>query len=84
MPLSHKNATVIAGFAVVVWLIHQVKPNLRSIHGLRSCGLLEGEKEVGLSSDRRCGHFRRMLRSGSDAVISFALIFHNKKTNKEI
>ena len=28
MPLSHKIATVIAGLAVIVWLIHQVKPNL--------------------------------------------------------
>ena len=28
MPLSHKIATIIAGLAVVVWLIHQVKPNL--------------------------------------------------------
>ena len=28
MPLSHKIATVIAGLAVVVWLIHQVQPNL--------------------------------------------------------
>ena len=28
MPLSHKIATVIAGLAVVVWLIHQVKPDL--------------------------------------------------------
>ena len=28
MPLSHKIATVIAGLAVVVWLVHQVKPDL--------------------------------------------------------
>jgi len=28
MPLSHKLATVIAGLAVVVWLIHQVKTDL--------------------------------------------------------
>lgn len=28
MPLSHKIATVIAGLAVIVWLIHQVKPGL--------------------------------------------------------
>lgn len=28
MPLSHKIATVIAGLAVVVWLIHQMKPDL--------------------------------------------------------
>ena len=28
MPLSHKIATVIAGLAVVVWLINKVKPNL--------------------------------------------------------
>ena len=28
MPLSHKIATIIAGLAVVVWLIHQVKPTL--------------------------------------------------------
>ena len=31
MPLSHKIATVIAGLAVVVWLIHQVKPNLSPV-----------------------------------------------------
>ena len=28
MSLSHKIATIIAGLAVVVWLIHQVKPTL--------------------------------------------------------
>ena len=28
MPLSHKIATIIAGLAVVVWLICKVKPNL--------------------------------------------------------
>ena len=28
MPLSHKIATIIAGLAVVVWLICQVKPTL--------------------------------------------------------
>ena len=28
MPLSHKIATIIAGLAVVVWLIHKVQPNL--------------------------------------------------------
>ena len=28
MPLSHKIATVISGLAVVVWLIHKVKPDL--------------------------------------------------------
>ena len=28
MPLSHKIATVIAGLAVVVWLIQHVKPDL--------------------------------------------------------
>ena len=28
MPLSHKIVTVIAGLAAVVWLIHQVNPNL--------------------------------------------------------
>ena len=28
MPLSHKIATVIAGLAVVVWLIARVQPNL--------------------------------------------------------
>ena len=28
MPLSHKIATVIAGLAVVVWLIPTVQPNL--------------------------------------------------------
>ena len=28
MSLSHKIATVIAGLAAVVWLVHQVKPNL--------------------------------------------------------
>ena len=28
MPLSHKIATVIAGLAVVVWLIPKVKPDL--------------------------------------------------------
>ena len=28
MPLSHKIATVIAGLAVVVWLINNVKPDL--------------------------------------------------------
>ena len=28
MPLSHKIATVIAGLAVVVWLISKVQPNL--------------------------------------------------------
>ena len=28
MPLSHKIATVIAGLAVVVWLIHKVKLDL--------------------------------------------------------
>ena len=31
MPLSHKIATVIAGIAVVVWLIFKVKPDLLSI-----------------------------------------------------
>lgn len=28
MPISHKIATVIAGIAVVVWLIPKVKPDL--------------------------------------------------------
>ena len=28
MPLSHKIATVIAGLAVVVWLLNQVQSNL--------------------------------------------------------
>lgn len=28
MPLSHKIATIVAGLAVAVWLIHQVQPNL--------------------------------------------------------
>ena len=31
MPLSHKIATVIAGLAVVVWLIPMVQPNLLPI-----------------------------------------------------
>ena len=31
MPLSHKIATIISGLAVVVWLIHQVQPNLLPI-----------------------------------------------------
>ena len=31
MPLSHKIATVIAGLAVAVWLIHEVKPTLLPI-----------------------------------------------------
>ena len=31
MPLSHKIATIIAGLAVVVWLIHQVKPTMFSV-----------------------------------------------------
>ena len=31
MPLSHKIATVIAGIAVVVWLIYQVQPSLLPI-----------------------------------------------------
>ena len=28
MPLSHKIATIIAGLAVVVWVLQQVKPDL--------------------------------------------------------
>ena len=28
MPISHKIATVIAGLAVVVWLLHRVKADL--------------------------------------------------------
>ena len=28
MPLSHKIATIIAGLAVVVWMIHKVKADL--------------------------------------------------------
>ena len=28
MPLSHKIATIISGLSVLVWLIHQVEPNL--------------------------------------------------------
>ena len=28
MPLSHKISTIISGLAVVVWLIHKVKPDL--------------------------------------------------------
>ena len=32
MPLSHKIATVIAGIAVVVWLIFKVKPDLLPIN----------------------------------------------------
>ena len=31
MPLSHKIATVIAGLAVVVWLICKVKPTLSPV-----------------------------------------------------
>ena len=31
MPLSHKIATVIAGLAVVAWLVHRVQPNLLPI-----------------------------------------------------
>ena len=31
MPLSHKIATVVAGLAVVVWLIPMVQPNLLPI-----------------------------------------------------
>ena len=31
MPLSHKIATIIAGLAVVVWLINKVQPNLLPI-----------------------------------------------------
>ena len=31
MPRSNKIATVIAGIAVVVWLIHHVQPNLLPI-----------------------------------------------------
>ena len=31
MPLSHKIATVIAGIAVLFWVIHQVQPNLLPI-----------------------------------------------------
>lgn len=31
MPLSHKIATVIAGIAVVVWLVFKVKPDLLPI-----------------------------------------------------
>ena len=28
MPLAHKIATIIAGIAVVVWLIHKIQPTL--------------------------------------------------------
>lgn len=28
MPLSHKIATVIAGFAVLVWLLYKISPDL--------------------------------------------------------
>lgn len=69
MPLSHKNATVIAGFAVVVWLIHQVKPNLRSIHGLRSRGLLQGEAQAGSFPDCRSSHFPRLLLYGTNVSL---------------
>ena len=31
MPLSHKIATIIAGLAVVVWMVCQVQPNLLPI-----------------------------------------------------
>ena len=31
MPLSHKIATIVAGLAVVVWLINKVQPNLLPI-----------------------------------------------------
>ena len=31
MPLSHKIATIIAGLAVVAWLVHRVQPNLLPI-----------------------------------------------------
>ena len=31
MPLSHKIATVIAGIAVLFWVIQQVQPNLLPI-----------------------------------------------------
>ena len=31
MPLSHKIATIIAGLAVVVWLICKVKPTLSPV-----------------------------------------------------
>ena len=31
MPLSHKIATIISCLAVVVWLIHKVKPELFSV-----------------------------------------------------
>ena len=28
MPISHKIATIISGIAVLVWVIHKVKPDL--------------------------------------------------------
>ena len=31
MPISHKIATIISGLAVVVWLIHKVKPDLFAV-----------------------------------------------------
>lgn len=31
MPLAHKIATIIAGIAVVIWMIHHVQPNLLPI-----------------------------------------------------
>ena len=31
MPLSHKIATVIAGIAVLFWVLHQVQPNMLAV-----------------------------------------------------
>lgn len=31
MPFAHKIATIIAGIAVVIWIIHHVQPNLLPI-----------------------------------------------------
>ena len=44
-------------------------PCYRGVHGLRGCGLLEGEAEVGMGSDCRCSHFPRLLCLGADAAV---------------
>ena len=45
-----------------------INPAIALANNLRSRDLLEGEAEVGLPADCRCGDFHRLLPAGADAV----------------
>ena len=81
---SQKIATIIPGPSVVLWLIHEVRPD-RFLFNLTCPAIVvftgcegvvcrKGKRGVGLLSDCRCRYFHCFLHFETDAVISFVFL----------